>query len=393
MSVLSLVGVLLAVGASMFAQSLVLLFFSPALFVKHDSATLASLAFAVVWLPALFLIPVSASLMKRFDPRHLYAAGEFAGAAAMVVAGVAFEASTSACFVVLFVRGCLSAAATTAVTVYVKNANDAARASKSMGALDTSRLLGSALAAVLGWILLDEIGFRTACFIGSAASALTGSVAMWWPPVSSVESAASSASDARGSVWKLFAPSFPMFMLLLATIPLQAYHHVARTPLAVEHLDLGLRGVAMIVLVNTVAVTSGAWFAWRANRLLLKAGHSAYFGFIAVSCGLLVLTPVARDPVLCMALYGAYLFAFQVCWTVVNGKMIADAAPDEVVVLVPLRLGILPAALLVVTPGLGVAADSGGLRLCALLAASGTLATAALAIVMVCRRAKRAGGS
>ncbi|AOR73205.1 hypothetical protein BBJ41_37360 [Burkholderia stabilis] len=364
-----LVRVHLSAAVGMFSQASVLLALSPALFTKYQSATLASIAFSTVWFPALCLVPLSHRIMTRFRLRRLYLVSELLGAVVLAMAGTLFDSNAFLALAMLFVRGFFGAISYTAATLYVKGAAEPEIVRKEISAFEASRLVGSMLSSVAGWVTLNQVGFQTVCLTAACVSVVGAAISLTWQREVSIDDTQSRFVGKQATWLNALAPSVAMLLLLLSTVPLQAFHHAARTPLAVEYLDLGVRGVAIVVLVNTVSVAAGAWFASFAIPTLEKYGHWIYVILNTVSGLLMVTTPVLRNPVICLSAYGAYLFVFQVCYTAINSAMIADASASAATILVPVRAGIVQAALLVFAPTLGVIADRGGLEAASLLAA------------------------
>ncbi|WP_186197428.1 MFS transporter [Burkholderia gladioli] len=378
-----LVNVYLALAVGMLGQAIVLLALSPALFIKYRSATLASVAFATVWLPALLTIPCSRWILSRFALRQLYVFCALSGAGVLGGAAALFDSHASLSLSLLCVRGFFGALANTAATLYIKCVAEPGAVRREISAAEASRLAGSMVSAVLGWLILDRIDFPVISLLAACTSATGACLALTWRPGVRVEGFQSPPSGGRGSNgYRLLAPSLPLLFLLLSTAPLQAYHHAARTPLAVDYLHLGVNGVAIVVLVNTVAVTVGAWFTSFAMPVLKKYDQRAYVTLDIISAALMMATPLVRDPAACLLIYGAYLFVFQVCYTAVSSLMIADAHASAASTLVPVRTGSMQAALLLCAPVLGFVAQRVGLESASAVAALASVGLAA-AVVLV----------
>lgn len=380
--------VYIATAFNMFSQSCVLAGLSPALFDRYHSVALASVAYATIWLPAIFVVPLAPWYSVRFEPAKLYIVGELAGAAVLTLAAFSFGPSPVLSLALLTLRGLLSTVTYTCATLYIKQTAKPDRVQGEIGYFETSRLVGSLIAAAFGWMTFDVANFLQICLVSAVAAVLGLIVAAFWPQDGRWQSKAPASRSAQ-SRWRDLS-FVPMLGLLIMTEPLLAYHHVAKTPLAMDYLHLGASGVATIILVNTTSVTIGAWIASYAFSKRPRRPSWLDVLLAIVSAAFMISTPSLSNVVLCLLAYGAYLVVFEIWYTGINSALMADATPQQAATIVALKAAVMPAALLVCTPALGLVADSAGLSAAAATAAAAAVGgTALIAAGSVSRRGLR----
>ncbi|MBV8752635.1 MAG: hypothetical protein JO328_07230 [Hyphomicrobiales bacterium] len=367
-----------AAAVNMFSQSYVLAGLSPALFEKYQSALLASSAYATIWVPALCVIPIAPWYSSRFDPARLYIGGELLGAVMLALAAVLFDAHTVVSGGALILRGFFSTVTYTSATLYIKGGARPEKAKSELGYFETSRLVGSMLAAIFGWFTFDSLSFAQVCLVGAAMTLLGTGIAAAWPRNPPLREVAAGPIGRREDGPRGGSSFVPLFALLLSTVPLLSFHHAAKTPLAMDYLHLGASGVATVILVNTVAVAVGAWFA---SFTVVKIKHlhrASYVLLNALSAIFMIATPSISNILVCLLFYGLYLFVYQISVTSINVTMVAEASMEQAALIVPLKAALWPAALLVFTLGLGLLADTGDLNVTAQVAAAASVISGVL---------------
>jgi hypothetical protein len=362
------------VFTSMAGQTFVLLGLSAAVFERFDSAFLSGAVFATQWALALLALPLAARLHHRLTPKGAFIAAESGAAVLTLLAGLAGTGAPVLMYAALLVRGLCAVLSYTAATLYLKAHLPAPGFEGRVAVFETGRFGGSALASMVALFGLGSLSPAQFGIAGAATVLVGVGLAAGWATVPRTgDRQRVRQLPLMVAIFRERSPVRTLFLLLTVIVAFQAFHHVARNPLAIDTLKLGPSGPAVIAVVNTTAVTIGAWAT---ATLLSRSPHRMPSALVLVvtAAAFMVVAPLGLPAPVSLATYFSYLFVFEAAFTAFNARMLASATEAQVLTVTPLRTSALPIVLMAETLGLGLVADAAGILVTACLVGAAAIA-------------------
>lgn len=358
------VWVLYTVPAVLFVNTLgsffVLLRLSTAVSDATGSGLLAGAVLSAPWLPALFLAPFLNRILGERDPGRLVRIAEAtslvltASLAALPVSGTALVVVAVS---VVLVRGFFEAMTRSATAVLLRRLVDARRLNRANTFAEIGKLAGTSAGAAAAGPLSGALGPHA--FFALNALTLAGSLLFAGTlPKAGPGAGEEGAAPGRPRRLRLEDPALRrLFALFLLVAFWQGFHTVAVNVVPRDVLGGGTSLVGVFVALSAVAIFAGSFAALSAQRRLTRMPAEVWA--IAPMAPLAAAIAIARvGPTL--AGYLIFLVLFEVAYVAYNNRLLAQARPEEVPVVVTLRATLLPAGVIVSILVVGLLADLAG---------------------------------
>ncbi|MCO5984549.1 MFS transporter [Actinoallomurus spadix] len=339
----------------------VLLRLSTAVSDATGSGLLAGAVLSAPWLPALILAPFLNRILGERDPGRLVRIAEAtslvltASLAALPVSGTALVVVAVS---VVLVRGFFEAMTRSATSVLLRRLVDARRLNRANTFAEIGKLAGTSAGAAAAGPLSGALGphafFALNALTLAGSLLLAGTLPKAGPPGAGEEGAASG----RPRRLRLEDPALRrLFALFLLVAFWQGFHTVAVNVVPRDVLGGGTSLVGVFVALSAVAIFAGSFAALSAQRRLTRMPAEVWA--IAPMAPLAAAIAIARvGPTL--AGYLIFLVLFEVAYVAYNNRLLAQARPEEVPVVVTLRATLLPAGVIVSILVVGLLADLAG---------------------------------
>jgi predicted MFS family arabinose efflux permease len=363
---------------SQMANFLMLLTLSVRIFSHTHSSFSASIIFALQWIaPALFG-RVIRWVCESFAPHRSLIAIECLSMVATAALGWAGELPAWCLPLLLVPRGVLEGAGKAVRLVAAKQIIPAARLRTFNPLLNTALPLGTALASLLGAVLIDWLDVHSTALVCCTLALVAGTLSLFVG--TGLPAAASGGGVARWSVFTIIRRKAtlarPLVLLAITVGVFQSYHNVARTTYPLQFLGLPESSAMGLQVVSSSAIILGAIaVSWLARRRWLPS--DAGVSWIVGACALMCAVAQLRSPAIGYAAYFAFMFVFEVAFCRYQTAMVEAADATEIGAVSSFINALLPVTMGVMIAVLAFLIDHLGFVLATWLTAIATAITAA----------------
>ncbi|MCO5971399.1 MFS transporter [Actinoallomurus soli] len=338
----------------------VLLRLSTAVSDATGSGLLAGGVLSAPWLPALILAPFLNRVLGEREPGRLVRIAE--ATSLLLTASLAMLPVSGTTLVVVAVsvvlaRGFFEAMTRSATSVLLRRIVDAQRLNRANTFAEIGKLAGTSAGAAVAGPLSGPLGLHA--FFALGALTLCGSLLLAATlPKAGPGAGEEGAAQERPRRLRLEDPALRrLFSLFMLVAFWQGFHTVAVNVVPRDVLGGGTSLVGVFVALSAVAIFAGSFAALSAQRRLTRIPAEVWA--IAPMAPLAAAIAIARvGPTL--AGYLIFLVLFEVAYVAYNNRLLAQARPEEVPVVVTLRATLLPAGVIVSILTVGLLSDLAG---------------------------------
>ncbi len=302
---------------------------------SSGSGLAAAAVFASQWLLPVVLAPWVRRVCETRDLRRAVIACELASAVTSVGVAVFLRADSLAAVLLCFaVRGLFEAMTKTARVVFVRLMFEGPRLAAAAYTFNLSYYAGITLGGLAASVLTSAVPLEVICMIDALTFVISAACYALLPQVHTPASGKATQGVWRDA-WAILSRNKPLMAsvgyLVIATGCFQGFHNAARTLLPIRHLGFTDAVAMQLQGVSGTAIVFGALAA------PLLAGFARWRGFahavFALACAAIMATAFVRTPMQLFAVYFAFMFLFELSFTVGEAKLIQGAGADEIATL------------------------------------------------------------
>ena len=327
------------------------------------SGLLAGAVLSAPWLPALILARFLNRVLGEHEPGRLVRIAEATSlglTASLAVLPVSGTTLIVVAVSVVLVRGFFEATTRSATSVLLRQLVAAQRLNRANTFAEIGKLAGTSTGAAVAGPLSAALDLHDLhAFFALNALTLGGSLLLaGMLPKTGPGAGEDSATPGRPRRLRLEDPALRrLFTLFMLVAFWQGFHTVAVNVVPRDVLGGGTSLVGVFVALSAVAIFAGSFAALLAERRLARIPAEVWA--IAPMVPLAAAITVARVGAT-LAGYVIFLVLFEVAYVAYNNRLLAQARPEEVPVVVTLRATLLPAGVIASILAVGLLSDLAG---------------------------------